>query len=151
MQGSSSGSSQLSDVFTEKPNMLAGLQQWLCSDHDVFVEKPKIDACRAPALALLRSGSAQMPAGPQRFTEVFVEKQKIDACRLQQWFCPDHDVFVVKPKTDACRAPAVLDSMVATLIFFDVVQDGLITEAEFNAKMLIPWLLFAVQDSKSRH
>ena len=57
---------------------------------------------------------------------------------LQQWFCSDHDVFVVKPKIDACRAPAVLDSMVATLIFFDVVQDGLVTEAEFNAKMLIP-------------
>ena len=57
---------------------------------------------------------------------------------LQQWFCSDHDVFVVKPKIDACRAPAVLDSMVATPTFFNVVQDDLITEAEFNAKMLIP-------------
>ena len=57
---------------------------------------------------------------------------------LQQWFCSDHDVFVVKPKIDSCRAPAVLDSMVSTLTLFDVVQDGLITEAEFNAKMSIP-------------
>ena len=56
---------------------------------------------------------------------------------LQQWFCSDHDVFVVKPKIDACRAPAVLDSMVATLTFFDVDQDGSITEAEFNEKLLI--------------
>ena len=52
--------------------MLAELQHWLCSDQallrclegssggsaqitEVFVEKQKIDACRAPALALLRS------------------------------------------------------------------------------------------------
>ena len=100
--------------------MPAGLQHWLCSDQGLL-----------RCLEGSSGGSAQI-------TEVFVESRRSMPAGLQQWFCSDHDVFVVKPKIDACRAPAVLDSMVATLTFFDVDQDCLITDAEFNAKMLIP-------------